>query len=52
MEVHKEQGRLGGRGFLPEDGRGEFGFGIGGFISDSFNAHVCQGEIEIVEARV
>ena len=29
-----------------------FGFGVGGFILDSFNAHVCQGEIEIVEARV
>ena len=33
---------------------GSDGFGVGarGFISDGFNAHVCQGEIEIVEARI
>ena len=36
-------------------GRGRtwrFGFGVGGFITDSFDAHICQGGIEIVEAGV
>ena len=33
-------------------GSDRFGVGARGFISDGFNAHVCQGEIEILEARI
>ena len=28
-----------------------FGLGVGGCIADSFDTHVCQGEIKVVEAR-
>ena len=33
-------------------GSDSFGVGARGFIWNSFNAHVCQGEIEIEDGRI
>ena len=33
-------------------GSDRFGVGARGFILNGFNAHVCQGEIEIKEGRI
>ena len=56
LTVHRGQGRLGGTGFLTEDGMEvwvwKFGFGIGGCIANSFDAHICQGGVEVEEAGV